>query len=297
MEEMIFKNDSFSTGEVVIYQPDEVTSLEVMVDNETVWLTQEQIAYLLGVKQPAISKHIKNIYSVGELSPESTYSILEYMGNDGKQKYTAKYYNLDMILSIGYRVNSKNAIAFRRWASGILKEYLLRGYYISQRLNSMEDKFDRRMSDYDRRLEEHQQMIDFFIRTSLPPVEGIFFDGQIYDAYIFITTLVRKAERRIILIDNYIDESVLTILNKREENVEATIYTSKISKETKLDIQKHNEQYRRINVYLFKRSHDRFLIIDDSVYLIGASIKDLGKKWFGITLMECISADEIINRL
>ena len=161
----------------------------------------------------------------------------------------------------------------------------------------MEDKFDRRMSDYDRRLEEHQQMIDFFIRTSLPPVEGIFFDGQIYDAYIFITTLVRKAERRIILIDNYIDESVLTILNKREENVEATIYTSKISKETKLDIQKHNEQYRRINVYLFKRSHDRFLIIDDSVYLIGASIKDLGKKWFGITLMECISADEIINRL
>ena len=125
MEEMIFKNDSFSTGEVVIYQPDEVTSLEVMVDNETVWLTQEQIAYLLGVKQPAISKHIKNIYSVGELSPESTYSILEYMGNDGKQKYTAKYYNLDMILSIGYRVNSKNAIAFRRWASGILKEYLL----------------------------------------------------------------------------------------------------------------------------------------------------------------------------
>ena len=297
MEEMIFKNDSFSTGEVVIYQPDEVTSLEVMVDNETVWLTQEQIAYLLGVKQPAISKHIKNIYSVGELSPESTYSILEYMGNDGKQKYTAKYYNLDMILSIGYRVNSKNAIAFRRWASGILKEYLLRGYCISQRLNSMEDKFDRRMSDYDRRLEEHQQMIDFFIRTSLPPVEGIFFDGQIYDAYIFITTLIRRAERRIILIDNYIDESVLTILNKREENVEATIYTSKISKETKLDIQKHNEQYRRINVYLFKRSHDRFLIIDDSVYLIGASIKDLGKKWFGITLMECISSDEIINRL
>ena len=132
---------------------------------------------------------------------------------------------------------------------------------------------------------------------NIHPKEGIFFDGQIYDAYIFITNLVRRAERRIILIDNYIDDTVLTILNKRKDNVEATIYTSKISKETKLDIQKHNEQYRKINVYLFKRSHDRFLIIDDSVYLIGASIKDLGKKWFGVTLMECISADEIIDRL
>lgn len=297
MGELALKNDFISTGEVVIYQPDEVTRLEVMVDNETVWLTQEQIAYLLGVKQPAISKHIKNIYKAGELIPEGTYSILEYMGNDGKQKYTAKYYNLDMILSIGYRVNSRNAIAFRRWVSGILKDYLLKGYSINLRLNSMEDKFDRRMADYDRRLEEHQEMIDFFVRTSLPPVEGIFFDGQIYDAYIFITNLVRRAERTIILIDNYIDETVLTILNKRKDNVEATIYTSKISKETKLDIQKHNEQYRKINVHLFKRSHDRFLIIDDSVYLIGASIKDLGKKWFGVTLMECISADEIINRL
>ena len=297
MKERGLNNDSIKTGEVVIYQPDAVTRLEVMVENETVWLTQAQIATVFNVGRPAITKHIRNIYACGELEEDSTCSILEHMGNDGAQTYNVKYFNLDVILSVGYRVNSRNAIAFRRWASAILKEYMLRGYCFNQRLNSIEDKFDRKMADYDRRLEEHQQMIDCFIRTSLPPVEGIFFDGQIYEAYTFVADLIRSAGRRIILIDNYIDDTVLTMMDKRKENVEATIYTSKISKETKLDLKKHNAQYRPISVRQFSSSHDRFLIIDDAVYLIGASIKDLGKKWFGFTRMECISADEMIEKL
>ena len=258
MRNLILDNDPSNLGEIVIYQPDEETRLEVKIDGETVWMTQEQIAWLFGVKQPAISKHIRNIYNEGELTPEDTYSILEYMGNDGKQKYHIKYYNLDMILSVGYRVNSKNAVAFRRWATTVLKEYLLKGYCFNQRLNLMEDRFDRRMMEFDKRLDDHQQIIDLFIRTSLPPVEGIFFDGQIYDAYTFVSGLVRSAERRIILIDNYIDDTVLTVLDKRQKGVDAIIYTSKVSKETRLDILKHNKQYRPVQIQEFKKAHDRF---------------------------------------
>ena len=214
-------------GEIVVYQPDEITRLEVMVENETVWLTQAHLAQLFGVNQPAISKHIRNIYSSGELSPEDTYSILEYMGNDGKQKYSLKYYNLDMILSVGYRINSKNAISFRRWANTILKEYLLKGYHINNRLDALEDKIERRMSEHDKRLDAHEQKIDFFVRTSLPPVEGIFYDGQIFDAYVFATELIRSARTKIVLIDNYIDESVLMMLSKRKPGVKAEIRTGK----------------------------------------------------------------------
>jgi hypothetical protein len=297
MKERGLNNDSIKTGEVVIYQPDAVTRLEVMVENETVWLTQAQIATVFNVGRPAITKHIRNIYACGELEENSTCSILEHMGNDGVQAYNVKYFNLDVILSVGYRVNSRNAVAFRRWASAILKEYMLRGYCFNQRLNSIEDKFDRKMADYDRRLEEHRQMIDCFIRTSLPPVEGIFFDGQIYEAYTFVADLIRSAGRRIILIDNYIDDTVLTILSKRADGVKATIYTGNISKQLQLDIDKHNAQYPLIEVRTFSKAHDRFLIIDDSVYLVGASIKDLGKKWFGFTLMENTEAEELMGRM
>ncbi len=297
MEDLIMNRSSGNLGEIAIYQPDEVTRLEVKIDGETVWMTQEQIARLFCVKQPAISKHIRNIYSEGELTPEDTYSILEYMGNDGKQKYKTRFYNLDMILSIGYRVNSKNAVAFRRWATAVLKDYMLRGYCINQRINQLEDRFDRRMTEYNNRLDEHQQVIDFIVRTSLPPVEGVFFDGQIYDAYAFVSRLIRSAVKRIVLIDNYIDNSVSTMMDKRNGNVKAIIYTTKVSRQLQMDIQKHNAQYPQIEIHEFTKSHDRFLIIDEKVYLIGASIKDLGKKWFGFTLMESISAEEIMERL
>ena len=197
-------------SEIVVYQPDEITKLEVRIQGETVWLTQAQIALIFNVGRPAVTKHIRNIYACGELEENSTCSILEHMGNDGLQSYNVRYFNLDVILSVGYRVNSKNAIAFRRWASGILKEYLMRGVVIKEQFNILEDRIDRKMIQFDKRLDEQERKIDFFIQSSLPPRQGIFFDGQIYDAYTFVADLVRKAARRIVLIDNYIDDTVLT---------------------------------------------------------------------------------------
>ena len=284
-------------SEIVVYQPDEITKLEVRIQGETVWLTQAQIALIFNVGRPAVTKHIRNIYACGELEENSTCSILEHMGNDGLQSYNVRYFNLDVILSVGYRVNSKNAIAFRRWASGILKEYLMRGVVIKEQFNILEDRIDRKMIQFDKRLDEQERKIDFFIQSSLPPRQGIFFDGQIYDAYTFVADLVRKAAKRIVLIDNYIDDTVLTMLSKRADGVEATIYTGKISKQLQLDLDKHNAQYPPITVRTFSKAHDRFLIIDDAVYLVGASIKDLGKKWFGFTLMENTEAEELIGKM
>ena len=263
-------------GEIILYQPDEAIRLEVRMENETVWLTQEQIANLFGTKRPAITKHLNNIYNSGELDVDSTCSILEHMGNDGKQKYTTKYYNLDAILSVGYRVNSRNATLFRRWASSVLKEYLLKGYSINQRLSELE-----------KTVALHSEKIDFFVRTSLPPVEGIFFDGQIFDAYKFATDLIKTARKSLLLIDNYVDESVLLMLSKRNPGVTATVYTQKITPQLQLDLDKYNDQYPPINIRTYRNSHDRFMIVDDKeVYHIGASLKDLGKKLFAFSKLE-----------
>ena len=273
-------------GEIILYQPDETIKLEVRMEGETVWLTQEQIADLFGTKRPAITKHLNNIYNSGELDVDSTCSILEHMGNDGKQKYTTKYYNLDAILSVGYRVNSKNATLFRRWASTILKEYLLKGYSINQR-----------MSELEKTVALHSEKINFFVRTSLPPVEGIFYDGQIFDAYKFATDLIKSARKSLILIDNYVDESVLLMLSKRNPGVSATIYTQKITPQLQLDLDKHNDQYPPINIRTYRNGHDRFLIIDDGeVYHIGASLKDLGKKMFAFSKLS-IPAKMILDIL
>ena len=279
-------------GEIVVYQPDEITRLEVKIENESVWLTQEQIAILFGVKRPAITKHIRNIFDTNELEANSVCSILERTASDGKT-YMTQFYNLDMILSVGYRVNSKNAVIFRRWANSVLKEHLIRGFTLNHRFSSLE----KQLKEHKLILDEHSKKIDFFIQSSLPPKQGIFFDGQIYDAYTFVTELIRKATRRIVLIDNYIDDTVLTMLSKRAPGVEATIYTGKISKQLQLDIDKHNAQYPPIVIRTFSKAHDRFLIIDDTVYLVGSSIKDLGKKWFGFTLMENTDAEELLGRI
>ena len=268
-------------GEIILYQPDEAIKLEVRMGDETVWLTQEQIADLFGTKRPAITKHLNNIYKSGELSMDSTCSILEHMGNDGKQKYTTRYYNLDAILSVGYRVNSKNATLFRQWANKVLKEYLLKGYSINQRLRELEQNVNDKLMQHEIRLNAIDEKIDFFVRTSLPPVEGIFFNGQIFDAYKFATDIIKSAKKSILLIDNYIDESVLLMLSKRGPNVSATIYTQKITPQFRLDLEKHNEQYPQIDIRTYRNCHDRFLIIDNNdVYHIGASLKDLGKKMF-----------------
>ena len=267
-------------GEIILYQPDEAVKLEVRLEDETVWLTQEQIADLFGTKRPAITKHLNNIYKSGELDIDSTCSILEHMGNDGKQRYTTKYYNLDAILSIGYRVNSKNATLFRKWANSVLKDYLLKGYSINKRLSELE-----------RTVAQHTEKIDFFVRTALPPVEGIFYNGQIFDAYKFATDLVKSARRSIVLIDNYVDETVLLMLSKRSVGVSATIYTQRITQQLQLDLDRHNSQYPPIDIRPYRDSHDRFLIVDETdVYHIGASLKDLGKKMFAFSKLDIPAA-------
>ena len=283
------------TNEIVLYQPNEQMSLEVKLENETVWLTQQQIADLFGVKRPAVTKHLGNIFREGELDITSVSSILEHTAADGKI-YSTQFYNLDAILSVGYRVNSKNATLFRRWANQVLKEYMLRGYVVNQRIVYVEEYFDKRLRAHEQRIENVEQKIDFFVRTSLPPHQGIFYDGQIFDAYTFINDRIREATTRIILIDNYIDDSVLTILSKRADKVAATIYTKKTSAQLQLDIQKHNAQYPPISVVEFDRSHDRFLCIDDTVYHLGASIKDLGKKWFAFNRME-MPTTELLQKM
>ena len=267
-------------GEIILYQPDEAVKLEVRLEDETVWLTQEQIADLFGTKRPAITKHLNNIYKSGELDVDSTCSILERMGNDGKQRYTTKYYNLDAILSIGYRVNSKNATLFRKWANSVLKDYLLKGYSINKRLSELE-----------RTVAQHTEKIDFFVRTALPPVEGIFYNGQIFDAYKLATDLVKSARRSIVLIDNYVDETVLLMLSKRSVGVSATIYTQRITQQLQLDLDRHNSQYPPIDIRTYRDSHDRFLIVDETdVYHIGASLKDLGKKMFAFSKLDIPAA-------
>ena len=281
-------------NEIVLYQPNEQMSLEVKLENETVWLTQQQIADLFGVKRPAVTKHLGNIFREGELDITSVSSILEHTAADGKI-YSTQFYNLDAILSVGYRVNSKNATLFRRWANQVLKEYMLRGYAVNQRIVYVEEYFDKRLRAHEQRIENVEQKIDFFVRTSLPPHQGIFYEGQIFDAYTFINDRIREATTRIILIDNYIDDSVLTMLAKRADKVAATIYTNHISRQLSLDLQKHNAQYPPIEVTAFDRSHDRFLCIDETVYHLGASIKDLGKKWFAFNRMEMPTTELLQN--
>lgn len=269
-----------ANGEIVVYQPDEITRLEVRVEGETVWLTQEQIAALFGVKRPAITKHIRNIYAIQELEEHSVCSILERTASDGKS-YMTQFYNLDMILSVGYRVNSRNAVIFRRWANSVLKEYLLKGYALNNRFVNLEDQ----LKEHKKILDEHSRQIDFFVHTSLPPIEGIFYDGQIFDAYVFVTGLIKSAQKRLILIDNYVDESVLLMLSKREAGVSAEIRTGRLSQPLQLDLQRHNSQYEPISIIQTQNIHDRFLIVDDDVYHIGASLKDLGKKLFAFSKM------------
>ena len=271
-------------NQIILYRPNDTISLEVRLENETVWLSQTQIAELFERDRTVIGKHIKNCYKEGELDPNITCAKFAHMGIEGDQTYEYTMYNLDVIISVGYRVKSIRGTQFRQWANKVLKEYLLRGYAVNQRINLLEDKIDRKFAEHEAKLENINQQIDFFVRTSLPPVEGIFHNGQIFDAYKFATDLIKSANKSLVLIDNYIDESVLLTLSKRKPGVSADIYTYPISQTLRQDLQKHNKQYPPINIHNHTTSHDRFLIIDDAkVYHIGASLKDLGKKLFAFS--------------
>jgi hypothetical protein len=273
-------------GEIVMYQPDETIRLEVRMGEDTVWLTQQQMAELFQRDQSVIARHIRNIYKEEELDEEGTYAKFAYMGHDGLQRYEVTHYNLDVIISVGYRVKSKRGTKFRQWANKILKEYLLKGYVVNQRLLTLETQ-----------VAELQNKVDFFVRSSLPPVEGVFYDGQIFEAYAHIIRLINQARKSIVLIDNYINVDTLTMLSNRGAGVSATIYTHQMSQQQQLDVQRFNAQFPPIAVNFCQHNHDRFLIIDDAVYLFGASLKDAGKKLFAYIKMQETPASNILNMI
>lgn len=280
-----------SDESIVVYKSnDGIVQLEVQLANETVWLTLDQMADLFQRNKSTISRHIKNIFDCGELRQDMVVAknatTTQHGALQGKtQIHEVTFYNLDMIISIGYRVNSVRGVQFRQWAGRVLKEYLLRGYSINQHLMYVE-RIDHQLQEHTEQIHELQDKVDFFVRTSLPPKEGVFCNGQIFDAYVFATDLIKSAKKSIILIDNYIDESVLLMLAKRDDVVAAKIITRSISDTLKLDLEKHNKQYQLIDIQESDCYHDRFLIIDDEVYHLGASLKDLGKKLFAFSRLE-----------
>ena len=281
-----------SKGEIVMYQPDETIRLEVRVENETVWLTQQQMAELFQTTRNNITLHIGNIFKEGELVDSAVRKESLLTAADGK-KYKTKFYNLDVIISVGYRVKSIRGTKFRQWASSILKQYLLKGYAVNRRIFDIEQK----MAEQGLEIAHLKDKVDFFVRSSLPPVEGIFYDGQIFDAYAQIISLIKQAKRSIVLIDNYISTDTLTMLSNRDTNVSATIYTRQLSQQQQLDLQRHNQQYPPIAVNVCQHNHDRFLIIDDEVYLFGASLKDAGKKLFAYIRLQETSPGELLSMI
>lgn len=280
-------------GEIVLYQPDEIIKLEVHLKNETVWLSIEEMSQLFGRDISVIGKHIRNIFKEEELVKDSVWAKFAYTAADGKT-YQVDYYNLDVIISVGYRVKSKQGTRFRQWANQVLKEYILKGHAINSYPHR---RIEEKLSEHDRRIRDLADKVEFFVRTSLPPVEGVFFNGQIFDAYKFAIDLIKSAQQSIVLIDNYVDETVLLMLSKRRTDVTATIYTQRIMPQMQLDLEKHNSQYPPVEVKTYRDCHDRFLLIDSQeVYHIGASMKDLGKKMFAFSRLS-IPATVIMNLL
>ena len=283
-----------SENQIVVYQPNETVRLDVRLENETVWLTQEQMALLFGRDQSVIARHVGNIFKEGELDRNSVYAKNAYTASDGKT-YQVAFYNLDVVISVGYRVKSVQGTRFRQWATGVLKEYLIRGYAVSTRLNQLEDKMDRRFAKHESEIVELKQKVDFFVRTQTPPVQGVFYDGQLWDARALVLKLVAGAKRSLVLIDNWVTPGTLDLFAKKRKGVKVTIFTSEHydkkhvphRKISDADIKTFNTQYPKLAVRYNETFHDRFLIIDDKeLYLIGASLKDLGHKCFAFTKLD-----------
>lgn len=283
-------------NEIIIYQSNELPErIEVRIKDETVWLNRQQLAVLFGRDVKTIGKHIVNVFSEGELVKEvvvAKFATTTLHGaiKDKTQTQNVEYYNLDVIISVGYRVKSKQGTQFRIWATSVLKDYLLKGYAINQRMNRIENNLEN--------LAEKVNAISLQIQSTAIPNSGIFFNGQVFDAYELASKIIRSAKTSIVLIDNYIDESTLTHLAKKNEHVKVLLLSKTISKQLDLDVKKANEQYGNFELREFSLSHDRFLIIDDTdVFHLGASIKDLGKKWFAFSKLEKTSVANILNEM
>jgi len=284
-------------NEIVVYQPNEVLRLDVRLEDETVWLSQLQMAELFGVKLNTVNYHIKEILKSGELTADATIRKIRIVQKEGQREVArpVDFNNLDMIISVGYRVNSKRGVQFRQWAAGVLKEYLLRGYAVHARMDRLEDKVDRRLSKTERDVVELREKVDYFVQTQTPPVQGVFYDGQLWDACSIVEKLIARAKVSVLLIDNWVGTGTLDMLAKKRKNVAVTIVTSEHKDRrgnphptlASTDIAKFNAQYPTLAVRYNETFHDRFLIIDDKeLYLIGASLKDLGKKCFAFTKLD-----------
>ena len=276
-------------NDLIKYNDGEI-ELAISIENETVWLTQKQIAELFDKDVRTINDHIKAIYKEEELLENSTIRNFRIVQKEGNREVSRDiiHYNLDVVISIGYRANSKKATKFRQWATKVLKEYIFNGYAI----NSHKITEQRLLN-----LENDMQVVKSKFKDFEPQKQHIFYDGQIFDAYLFVSDIIKSAKSSIKLIDNYIDESTLVLFTKRDAKVDMKIYTKTISKELKLDLEKHNAQYPKIDIEIFDLSHDRFLIIDEKeIYHFGASLKDLGKKWFAVSKMD-INSFEILGKL
>jgi len=282
-------------NEIIIFKTeDEAISVDVRFEAETVWLTQDQMAILFDKAKSTLSEHIKHIFEEGELNEKvvvRNFRITTQHGaiKEKTQESTVKLYNLDVIISVGYRVKSQRGTQFRIWANKVLKDYLLKGYSINNRMNRIEDNMEV--------LKNKVNEIDLQINTHLIPSQGVFFDGQVFDAYELASKIIRSAKESIVLIDNYIDENSITHLAKKKKGVKALLLTKNTSKQVNLDVQKANAQYGDFAIKQFTPSHDRFLIIDkgEAVYHIGASLKDLGKRWFAFSKMNKDSVASIVS--
>ena len=286
-----------SENQIVVYQPNETVRLDVRLENETVWLTQGQMATLFGCSSDNIGLHLKNVYAVGELVREATTEEFSVVRMEGARQVRRNVtcYNLDAIISVGYRVNSILGVKFRQWATKVLHDYLLRGYSFNARMNQLEDKMDRRLAQHDQAIVDLKEKVDFFVQTQIPPVQGVFYDGQLWDARALVLKLVAGAKRSMILIDNWATPETLDLFAKKRKGVKVTIFTSEHydkkhvphRKISDADIKTFNTQYPKLAVRYNETFHDRFLIIDDKeLYLIGASLKDLGRKCFAFTKLD-----------
>ena len=277
---------SANENQIVVYKPNETVRLDVRLENETVWLTQEQIANLFGTKRPAITKHLANIYQSGELERDGTCSILEHMGNDGKQSYKTMFYNLDAILSVGYRVNSRNATIFRRWATQVLKTYLLKGYAVNSRLNQLEDKVDRRLAKHESDIIELKNKVDFFVQTKELPLQSVFYQGKFWDAKSLLIKFIRKAKKELIVVDAYPGVATLDMLAKRGRGVSVELVTHSNGELAESDYEAFAAQCGKFMKTICGICHDRFIIVDQrEIYLIGASLKDAGRLTFAVAKM------------
>ena len=280
-------------NQIVVYQPDETIRLDVRLENETVWLTQEQMSLLFGRTQPVIARHIGNIFREGELDREMVYAKFAYTTRHGAiagktQIKEVGLYNLDVVISVGYRVKSIQGTRFRQWATKVLKEFMLRGYAFNQRLNQLEERIDRRMAKTEADVAELKDKVDFFVQTSMPPVQGVFYNDQVFDASVFAARHILSAKKSIFLIDSWVDVVTLELLAKKTKGVTVEIITShRGNRISASDIAKFNAQHGGLSVRTSKNFHDRFLIIDDkTLYLVGASLKDLGSKCFAFAKLD-----------